>query len=253
MTPSWNDGARTLRTTIGHGMPYVYAEGTGGAAQIKAAAPPTVFADQGNVLGVTISGHHYALFAPSSSDWTVSGNEIRADLGSKDYFSLAVLPGTDALADYEKYAFSFVTGSKVDWEYREGAGEVEATYSLITEAKEGTEKGTLQALYRHQWLHTSDPLTDYSYVSSRGEMKVREGTSFTTVQKVNGVLPGLPSAAGVDRAKLKTYINDVLTQGDPFSGPSTPTGPARPWASSPSSCRSPTRSVTPRAATSSSS
>ncbi|MCX4566534.1 glycosyl hydrolase [Streptomyces viridodiastaticus] len=218
VTPSWNDGARTLRTTIGHGMPYVYAEGTGGAAQIKAAAPPTVFADQGNVLGVTISGHHYALFAPSSSDWTVSGNEIKADLGSKDYFSLAVLPGTDALADYEKYAFSFVTGSKVDWEYREGAGEVEATYSLITEAKEGTEKGTLQALYRHQWLHTSDPLTDYSYVSPRGEMKVREGTSFTTVQKVNGVLPGLPSAAGVDRAKLKTYINDVLTQGDPFSG-----------------------------------
>lgn len=218
VSPYWNDGARSLRTTIGHGMPYVYAEGTGGAAQIRAAAPPTVFADQGNVLGVTISGHHYALFAPSGSDWTVSGNDIRAGLGEKDYFSLAVLPSRDALADYEKYAFSFVTGSKVDWEYREGDGEVEATYSLTTEAKEGDETGTLQALYRHQWLHTADPLTDYSYVSSRGEMRVREGTSFTTTQKVNGVLPGLPSAAGVDKAKLRTYINDVLTQGDPFSG-----------------------------------
>ncbi|MET9390244.1 glycosyl hydrolase [Streptomyces sp. NPDC006624] len=218
VTPYWKDSARTLRATIGHGLPYVYAEGSGGAAQISAAAPPTVFADQGNVLGVTISGHHYALFAPSSSDWTVSGNEIRADLGSKDYFSLAVLPDKEALADYEKYAFSFVTGSEVDWDYREGDGEVKATYSLTTEAKEGEETGTLQALYRHQWLHTSDPLTDHAYVSSRGEMKVREGKSFTTTQKVNGVLPGLPSAAGVDKAKLKTYINDVLTQGDPFSG-----------------------------------
>ncbi|MZF85344.1 glycosyl hydrolase [Streptomyces sp. SID5643] len=218
VTPYWKDAARTLRATIGHGSPYVYAEGTGGAAQISAAAPPTVFADQGNVLGVTISGHHYALFAPSSSDWTVSGNQIRADLGSRDYFSLAVLPGKEALADYTKYAFSFVTGSKVDWDYREGDGEVKATYTLTTEAKEGEETGTLQALYRHQWLHTSDPLTDYRYVSSRGEMKVREGTSFTTTQKVNGVLPGLPSAAGVDKARLKTYINDVLTQGDPFSG-----------------------------------
>ncbi|WP_327418207.1 glycosyl hydrolase [Streptomyces sp. NBC_01233] len=218
VTPYWNDGARTLRTTIGHGLPYVYAEGTGGAAQISAAAPPTVFADQDNVLGVTISGHHYALFAPSSSDWNVSGNEIRADLGAEDYFSLAVLPSEEALADYKKYAFSFVTGSKVDWDYREGDGEVKATYTLTTEAKEGEETGTLQALYRHQWLHTSDTLTGYSYVSSRGEMKVREGTSFTTTQKVNGVLPGLPSAPGVDRAKLKTYINDVLTQGDPFSG-----------------------------------
>ncbi|MFF5187993.1 glycosyl hydrolase [Streptomyces sp. NPDC000345] len=218
VTPYWNDGARTLRATIGHGLPYVYAEGTGGAAEISAAAPPTVFADRGNVLGVTISGHHYALFAPSSSDWTVSGNEIRADLGTKDYFSLAVLPGKEALADYEKYAFSFVTGSEVDWDYREGDGEIKATYTLTTQAKEGEETGTLQALYRHQWLHTSDPLTGYTYVSPRGEMKVREGTSFTTTQKVNGVLPGLPSAPGVDRTKLRTYINDVLTQGDPFSG-----------------------------------
>ncbi|MFD7609900.1 glycosyl hydrolase [Streptomyces sp. NPDC059828] len=218
VTPYWNDGARSLRTTIGHGLPYVYAEGTGGAAQISAAAPPTVFADQGNVLGLTISGHDYALFAPSGSDWTVSGHEIRADLGSKRYFSLAVLPRKDALSHYKKYAFSFVTGSEVAWEYREGDGEVRATYSLTTEAMEGTETGTLQALYRHQWLHTTDPLTAYGYVSSRGEMKVREGTSFTTTQKANGVLPGLPSATGVDKARLKTYINDVLTQGDPFSG-----------------------------------
>ncbi|MEU8652292.1 glycosyl hydrolase [Streptomyces sp. NPDC048737] len=218
VTPYWKDGARTLRATIGHGSPYVYAEGTGGAAQITAAAPPTVFADRGNVLGVTIAGHDYALFAPSGSDWTVSGNDIRAGLGSKDYFSLAVLPSKAALADYTEYAFSFVTGSTTSWEYLEGDGKVKATYSLTTEAKEGDETGTFQALYRHQWMHTTDQLTDHTYVSSRGAMKVREGTSFTTVQDVNGVLPGLPGAAGVDRAKLKTYINDVLTQGDPFSG-----------------------------------
>ncbi|MBB1259132.1 glycosyl hydrolase [Streptomyces alkaliterrae] len=218
VSPYWSDGTRSLRTTIGHGLPYVYAEGTGGAARIGAAAPPTVFADEGNVLGVTVSGRHYALFAPSGSDWTVSGNEIRADLRGRDYFSLAVLPGREALADFTKYAFSFVTGSKVDWDYREGDGEIRATYSLTTEAKEGTRTGTYQALYRHQWLHTGDPLTSYRYVSPRGEMKVREGTTFSTTQKVNGVLPGLPSAAGVDRAKLRTYINEVLAQGDPFSG-----------------------------------
>ncbi|EGX58436.1 putative glycosyl hydrolase [Streptomyces zinciresistens K42] len=218
VTPYWNDGTRTLRTTIGHGMPYVYAEGTGGAAQISTASAPTVFADRGNVLGVTISGRNYGLFAPTGSDWTVSGTDIRAGLGGKDYFSLAVLPDKEALAAFEKYAFSFVTGSKVDWQYAEGAGEVKATYTLTTEAKEGTERGTFQALYRHQWLNTTDPLTGYSYVSPRGEMKVREGTSFTTTQKVNGVLPGLPSAPGVDKSRLKTYIDEVLTQGDPFSG-----------------------------------
>ncbi|MEB3964790.1 glycosyl hydrolase [Streptomyces kunmingensis] len=215
VTPYWSDGSRTLRTTIGHGMPFVYAKGSGGDARITTAATPTVFADQGNVLGITVAGHHYALFAPSGSDWNVSGSTITAGLGGKDYFSLAVLPSTDALATYRKYAYSFVTGSTTDWSY--SGGIVRATYTLTTEAKEGTERGTLQALYRHQWLHTSDPLTSYTYVSPRGTMKVRESASFSTAQKSSAVLPGLPKSSGVDTARLRTYLNEVANSSDPFS------------------------------------
>ncbi|MET9956873.1 glycosyl hydrolase [Streptomyces sp. NPDC006339] len=216
VTPYWSDGTRTLRTTIGHGSPFVYAKGTGGNAQITTAAAPTVFADQGNVLGITVAGHHYALFAPTGTDWNVAGTSITAGLGGKDYFSVAVLPSTGALATYRKYAFSFVTGSTVDWSY--AGGTVRATYTLSTEAKEGTERGTLQALYRHQWLHTTDPLTAYTYVSPRGTMKVREAASFTTAQKASAVLPALPKANGVDAARLRTYLNETANAADPFSG-----------------------------------
>ncbi|MFD3516383.1 glycosyl hydrolase [Streptomyces sp. NPDC058657] len=216
VTPYWSDGTRTLRTTIGHGLPFVYAKGSGGNAQITTAGAPTVFADQGNVLGITVGGHHYALFAPSGSDWTVSGSTVSAGLGGKDYFSLAVLPSADALAMFKKYAYSFVTGSKATWS--SAAGAVKATYTLTTQAQEGSETGTLQALYRHQWLHTSDPLTSSTYVSPRGTMKVREGTAFTTTQKSSAVLPALPKSSGVDRARLKTYLDEVVNAADPFSG-----------------------------------
>ncbi|MGW7412347.1 glycosyl hydrolase [Streptomyces sp. NPDC054863] len=218
VTPYWADGARTFRATIGHGMPFVYAKGSGGDARVVTASTPTVFADNGNVLGITVAGHHYALFAPTGSDWSVSGSTITAGLGAKDYFSLAVLPSTDALATYRKYAFSFVTGSQVGWQSSGGA--VKATYTLTTEAKEGSERGTLQALYRHQWLHTTDPLTPYTYVSPRGTMKVRESASFTTSQRNNGVLPALPAAGAVDRARLTGYLNEVANAADPFSGAS---------------------------------
>ncbi|MBD0839408.1 glycosyl hydrolase [Streptomyces sp. TRM68416] len=216
VTPYWSDGTRTLRTTIGHGMPFVYAKGSGGDARITTATAPTVFSDQGNVLGITVAGHHYALFAPTGSDWNVSGSAVTAGLGGKDYFSVALLPSTDALATYRKYAFSFVTGSTVDW--NSSGGTVRATYTLTTEAKEGTERGTLQALYRHQWLHTTDPLTPYTYVSPRGTMKVRESASFTTSQKASPVLPGLPRTNAVDTARLRGYLNDVVNASDPFSG-----------------------------------
>ncbi|MFD5032202.1 glycosyl hydrolase [Streptomyces sp. NPDC058220] len=216
VTPYWSDGARTLRTTIGHGLPFVYAKGSGGDARITTAAAPAVFADQGNVLGITVAGHHYALFAPTGSDWSVSGSDITAGLGAKDYFSLAVLPSTDALATYQKYAYSFVTGSKVSWSA--AGGTVKATYSLTTAPQEGTETGTLQALYRHQWLNSTDALTPYTYVSPRGTMKVREGTSFTTSQQTSGVLPALPKSTGVDAARLKGYLDEVAGAADPFSG-----------------------------------
>ncbi|MEU8351805.1 glycosyl hydrolase, partial [Streptomyces sp. NPDC048845] len=220
VTPYWSDGTRTLRTTIGHGLPYVYAQGTGGDARITTASTPQVFADDGNVLGVTVAGHHYALFAPSGSDWNVSGTEISAGLGEKDYFSLAVLPDTGALATYRKYAFSFVTGSKVTWDYDAAAGSVRATYALSTTAKEGSEQGTLQALYRHQWLNTADTLTPHTYVSPRGTMKVREGASFTTSQRAAGVLPGLPESAGPDTAALKGLLAEAMSVADPFDGAS---------------------------------
>lgn len=216
VTPYWADGTRTLRTTIGHGMPYVYAKGSGGDARITTASAPTVFSDDGNVLGITVAGHHYALFAPTGSDWSVSGSTVTAGLGDKDYFSLALLPSEDALATYAKYAYSFVTGSTTDWS-SEG-GEVEATYTLTTEPQEGTERGTIQALYRHQWLNTTDQLTPYTYVSPRGTMKVRESASFTTRQKASGVLPALPESNGVDSAALKAQLNEVVNAGDPFSG-----------------------------------
>jgi endoglucanase Acf2 len=216
VTPYWSDGARTLRTTIGHGMPFVYAKGSGGNAQITTAAAPTVFSDQGNVLGITVAGHHYALFAPTGADWNVAGSTVTAGLGAKDYFSLAVLPSTDALATYKKYAFSFVTGSKATWSYT--GGTVGATYALTTEAKEGTERGTLQALYRHQWLNTTDALTPYTYVSPRGTMKVRESATFATSQKASAALPGLPRTSAVDSARLKGYLDQVANAADPFDG-----------------------------------
>ncbi|WP_284574071.1 glycosyl hydrolase [Streptomyces sp. 2P-4] len=216
VTPYWSDGARTLRTTIGHGSPFVYAQGSGGDARITTASAPAVFADQGNVLGITVAGHHYALFAPTGTDWTVSGTAISAALGGRNYFSVAVLPSPDALATYRTYAFSFVTGSRVDWST--SGGTVRATYTLSTEAKEGTERGTLQALYRHQWLHTSDPLTPYTYVSPRGTMKVREGASFTTAQKAAPVLPALPRTGAADTPALRARLKEAANAPDPFSG-----------------------------------
>ncbi|WP_182876124.1 glycosyl hydrolase [Microbispora sp. H10670] len=220
VTPYWSDGARSLRATIGHGLPYVYATPSGGDARVAFVATPTVWADRGNVLGVTVNGHHYGIFGPSGTDWSLGGTVATDALGGRNYFSVAVLPDASAstLDLFAKYAFSFVTGTRVTWSYDEAAARLTTTYTATTAAREGTQTGTLLALYRHQWLATSSPLTSYTYVSPRGTMKLREGTSFTTAQTFHGVLPSLPDLGAYDRTRLGDYVRQEANAADPWKG-----------------------------------
>ena len=72
VTPYWSDGARTLRATIGHGLPFAYFQATGGDAQISAdrrrrpSGP-----NSGATIGFTVRGHDYVAYAPTGATWTV--------------------------------------------------------------------------------------------------------------------------------------------------------------------------------------
>jgi endoglucanase Acf2 len=229
VTPYWSDGTRTLRTTIGHGSPFVHARATGGDALLSFDTTPTVWDQTGSRVGFTVDGHDYVAYAPSSAQWTVSGGSISSNLGGKDYFSVAVLPTTansgdadrTALADaYAPYAHAHITGTEVSWDYDEQASTVRATYTFTTEALEGDATGTVVALYPHQSQNLSggNPI-DATYSSPRGPMKVLVGTgSFTTSTPYHGVLPELPSVGmtGDDLATLNGYLDEV--GGDPLAG-----------------------------------
>ena len=118
-------------------------------------------------------------------------------MNNKNYFSVALLPDYNltTLETYRKHAYAFVTGSAVEWNYYEASANLTSTFTYTTELKEsgnGNLNETLTALYRHQWLNTSAPLTIYEYISVAGKMKVFEGNQFTTELTFEGVLPALP-------------------------------------------------------------
>ncbi|GEM45478.1 glycosyl hydrolase [Deinococcus cellulosilyticus] len=215
VTSYWSDGANSLRTTFGHGLPFVYATKTGGNAQVTFVATPTVWSNQGNVLGVTVNGKHYGIFAPAGATWNVSGSIATSSLAGKDYYSVAVLPdnSVNTLNDYKTYAYNFVTGSNTTWSYNASTATMTTNFNLTFTAKEGTATGTLMSLYRHQWMSGS-PNTAYTYVSPRGQMKVHRGTSFSMNQKFQGVLPYFPdngSANTLNKTELANYVNQANT------------------------------------------
>ncbi|WP_456825822.1 glycosyl hydrolase [Cellulomonas sp. P5_E12] len=228
----WTDGTSSLRTTFGHGLPFVYATKTGGDATLTGAAAPSVWSNADAAIGYTINGHDYAAFAPTGSTWTVSGSTISSSLGGKSFFSVAVLPTSPssttadrlaALAAYAPYAHNHVTGTTVSWSYDEATAKMTATYAFTTTARQGSATGTVYALYPHQRDHLAGATpSGYSYVSPRGPMRVVVGSSqFQTVTPFHGVLPQVATtgfaAGSADATQLNGYVEQVAT-GDPFAG-----------------------------------
>ncbi len=205
VSPQWRDGAKRLTTTIGHGLPFVYADAAGGDANLNFDSPPNIWLNDGERVGFRVSGHDYVAFAPTGATWLANGNNLTSGLNSKSYFSVAVLP-TDAgtssaqrmnLADtFSRFAYSFVTGTEVIWDYSTSTSEVSTKYRLVTTAKQGSNRKTVVATVPHQTESLVGPDTSIpaSYVSPRGKMTVHPGIDeFETSMAFSGVLPELPT------------------------------------------------------------
>lgn len=228
----WATGSSSLRTTFGHGLPFVYVTKTGGNATLTGVAAPTVWSNGSATIGYTINGHDYAAFAPTGSTWSVSGTTISSSLNGGTYFSVAVLPTAPsssaadrvaALNAYAPYAHNHVTGTKVSWAYDEATARMTATYAFTTTARQGAGTGTVFAVYPHQRDNLSGAtLSGYSYVSPRGPMRVVVGSSqFQTVTPFHGVLPQLANsgfaAGSADATQLDGLVQQVAAS-DPFAG-----------------------------------
>lgn len=220
-----------LKATMAHGSPFVYFEKTGGDAYLRFLFEHTIDNTIGtNIIGFTHRGHHYGLFAPTGASWNTSDayqhdeqhfiNEapimqwraaFSSDLDGKNYFSIALLPDNSlaTLQEYAQHAFAFIENTEVSWNYNDATADLTTTFTTTTTAKEGTETQTLQALYRHQWLNSSDINTNHTYDSARGEMKVFKGNTFTTTLKNHGIVPVLPLVLSeANQSKLYDFIEE---------------------------------------------
>src|SRR5579872_5775648 len=221
----FNFGPMTAR--VGRGMPFVYVTTTGANPTITFAGQPTVFSNGGNILGVSIANNNYGLFCPAGGTWSgIGGTVLTCNLPSgHNYFSMALLPNAAALSTYAQFAFSFPTNTQVSWSYNPSTSQVTTTYTVTTQAKEGTQTGFLMALYPHQYtaLQGSSINTSFTYSSPRGPLEVLQGTSFSTVQTYHGVIPFLPPTGTYNSSVMQGFLSTVANEGNHFNFTGTDT------------------------------
>ncbi|GAA5178987.1 hypothetical protein GCM10025771_19660 [Niveibacterium umoris] len=215
-------GKDRFTATIAHGSPYSFYELTQGNARFKSSEPYRVFSrsEDGRALGLAVGDRAFALYAPAGGQWQeVDAQTLELVLPpGKGYFSVAALQAADAAQVnlLRRYAFAFITDTQVSWQYDEKRSELTTTYTATTLLREGTEKGSVFALYPHQWH--DNPLLPavlpLSYPSIRGELKVVSGNSFKTRYRYRGFVPAWPALPdGPSRTKLDAFLAEDLQFG----------------------------------------
>ncbi|MDF1761184.1 MAG: glycosyl hydrolase [Coxiellaceae bacterium] len=172
----------------------------------------TVWHQSDNILGVTINNSHYGLFSPTDSQWNITDEyNLSSDLAGKDYFSIAVLPDNaiETLDYFSQHAYAFIDNTEINYEYDQYNSQVVTDFTIATDLKEeGFSDTALVNLYRHQWTNTDAELTEHSYQSPRGEMKLIEANSFSTTHDYSGILPALPNVQDETQV-LYQHIDDA--------------------------------------------
>ena len=219
VTASWNNAGRNFNATIGMGMPFVYCtKGNTDVASVLVNTGTVTIQNEMLLITNSISSSNFAVYAPVGSSWVKSGNTYTSTLAGKNYYSVAMLPpgGSAAAAAeaYKQHAYVFPTNTAVSWNYNSATSNLQSTFTVTSEVKEGSGTTVLLGLLPHQWAHLgsgSPQPGSYSYTTSRGVMKMLASNSFIVENIFKGVLSALPLMAkystGFDPAALNSKID----------------------------------------------
>ncbi|MCU0431263.1 MAG: glycosyl hydrolase [Cytophagaceae bacterium] len=134
-----------------------------------------------------------------------------------NYFSVAVMRDiSQATLDlYEARAFNFVTETTHTYTFNEATSTLTTSFvTTTTPVYGGANIGTLQALMKHQYLHSPQAATAANtgliYRCPRGDMQVLATNTFTTEMTHYGILPNLGWAHRYSVAQMRAYIDNYL-------------------------------------------
>jgi endoglucanase Acf2 len=217
VTLRWQGSGASMEAIVCLGVPMVYFTRTAGSAPVSIALQGGQVEVDGNIAVVTgcYNQAAYALYAPTGCSWVADGLTLSCNLGSKDYWTVAMLPDNTSNAmskakDWAKYAFAFPTDTRA--EYSVVGSQVTTTYRVTPTLKEANAH-VLMGVLPHQYYNSDVDFTGDYYATVRGRLKMHDGSQFSTSLTFKGFLPTLPgsqtSASGYSQAEMERLVQAV--------------------------------------------
>lgn len=212
---SMGDGGDALLATVAHGSPYLYLHLSRGDMRIglPAGAKRIDGINDARTLVLDAEGTRYALFGPTGVQWHADGaNNWLAQLpAGKGYLAAAALPDSkpETLVLFQRHAYSFLTDTRVTWQYDQAKSQVTTQFTATTQVMEGDNNGPLLGLYPHQWFNNAAVANKLgaSYATLRGAIRLLAAPSFSVTTPYTGFVPYWPAVSESPRvAELKDLL-----------------------------------------------
>ena len=219
VTSDWTDASRTLRTTFGHGLPYVFAQAIGGRAVVdpnEALGEFTLLSNNEFEAIFEVGGAVYGAYGPPGSSWTYQNGQLLCDTTDDQWIAVGALPD-DSFATqtlFRDHAHARVTNTTVAWSVDEQTSTLQTSFTFDAQDATGATATPLIAMFRHQWMSSNEPTLPQTYSTVRGEMRIAATSSFSCERPLTGYIPAFPDAGQYDRGRVDGYLNDALSSGD---------------------------------------
>ncbi len=168
---------------------------------------------------------YYLVSTPENTQFTISSfghpfglnNKLAFNLGDSNYFSVANLNDLSEASFYHQYAYTSQIKTMISYDVNHQTNEVITNYDFITNTLNEEEPSeSLSALMPHLYKYSTAILTDYSYDTVRGNLKVMIGNHFKTSLTFEGLLPSytIPEDLSFSETLQKSYLEDLDARTD---------------------------------------
>lgn len=202
-----NNG-QSLKTTVAHGSPYVFATLSHGnlGLDLGADMSANIWARDPRVLIVTGPTKIFAAFSPTGGTWHQTGRAWELNLPlDKRHIAVAVIPNAQdvTVQQYLKSAYNHITNTKAEYRVDADKSEVITTFQVETQTKEGAKTPTIVGLYPHHYFGNKElPEVGVGTLPSiRGELKFYASDRFTTRNTHTGFVPYWPRVKDAEHSK----------------------------------------------------
>ncbi len=173
-----------------------------------------------NVGSPQYTDKYYLINAPNNTTFTISSanhpfgllNKLSMSLGEGNYISIAAINDLSEASFYHQHGYSFIQSTNVSFDIDYEDSLVTTHYNYVSQSMiSDLDETAIIALMPHHYKYSEAELSNYSFRTVRGTLKILEGSSFDTTLSFRGLVPGYTTPTNTEFSTVDSvsYLNDL--------------------------------------------